>query len=503
MRNSRWFGRLLWLLGVPAIVGLVGYSLLGCGGPGRARGRGSQGGESAALTPSSPRVDRLRSAARGANVVLCVIDAARADHVGCYEYPRETTPNIDRLAREGFLFENHFVQFVETKPSTASLFTSQYPDTHLAYQERMLPEGAFTLAQGFRDAGYHTVLFSQNEYASPLWGLGLHFEEAFYEPHITAAGRKKPMIWQVEALLEQIEPWLKKKPATPFFAYVHFMPPHDPYLTPLEMYYLFYEKEPPNAWRSPYPFEEVERELRAREEPWSQQLYLNRYDSHLLYADWGIGQVEEMLREAGLFENTLFIVTSDHGEAFGEHGYKGHTISAYDETTHVPLVMRFPGRDGPTGRVSGLTQTIDLLPTLFDLLEAPYPKHGIQGRSLLPLMAGGAEEANGCIFSRTAGKPPSYAVRDHGYLLLLYQGGKLRALYDLEKDPRALSNIIEQEPEKAAEMIETFRAFAQQRVAPPLDYVDPDAPAPELPPVQEVDVTEEMRDSLRALGYLK
>ncbi len=501
MCNSRWFGRLLRLLGVCAIVGLVGSSLLGCGGG--ERGRASRGGDSAALTPSSPGVDRLRKSVEGANVVLLVIDAARADHVGCYGYPRETTPTIDRLAREGFLFENHFVQFVETKPSTASLFTSQYPDTHLAYHERMLPEGTFTLAQGFREAGYHTVLFSQNEYASPLWGLGLEFEEAFYEPHITAAGRKKPMIWQAEAVLEQIEPWLKKKPPTPFFAYIHFIPPHDPYLMPLEMYYLFYEKEPPNAWRSPYPFEEVEREVRAREEPWSQQLYLNRYDSHLVYADWAIGQVEEMLREAGLLEDTLFIVTSDHGEAFGEHGYKGHTISAYDESTHVPLVMRFPGRDGPAGRVSGLTQSIDLLPTLFDLLGVEYPERGIQGRSLVPVMAGEAEEVNDYIFARTAGEPPSYAVRDHRYLLLLYQGGKLRALYDLAEDPRALSNVVEQQPEKAAELVEVFRAFAEGQVAPPLDYADADAPTPELPPVKEVDVTEEMRESLRALGYLK
>jgi arylsulfatase A-like enzyme len=153
--------------------------------------------------------------------------------------------------------------------------------------------------------------------------------------------------------------------------------------------------------------------------------------------------------------------------------------------------------------VPGLSQSIDLLPTLFDLIEAPYPKRGIQGRSVLPLMAGEAEEVNEYIFARTAGKPPSYAVRDHRYLLLLYQGGKLRALYDLEKDPRAVSTIIEQQPEKAAEMIEAFRAFAEAQVAPPLDYVDADAPAPELPPVKEVNVTEEMRDSLRALGYLK
>jgi membrane-anchored protein YejM (alkaline phosphatase superfamily) len=304
-------------------------------------------------------------------------------------------------------------------------------------------------------------------------------------------------------VLELIEPWLEKGAPEPFFAYIHFMPPHDPYVTPLDMYMKFYEKDPPNAWRSPYPFDEVEQELRQREKPWSQQLFINRYDSHLLYADWAIGRVEEMLREARVFERTLYIVTADHGEAFGEHGYKGHTISAYDETTHVPLVMRFPGANGRSGRVRGLTRSIDLLPTIFDLIETPYPSRGVQGRSMLPLMAGEVEEVNDHIFCRTAGKPPSYAVRDHRSLLILYQGGRLRALYDLEEDARAVNNIIDERPERAAELLEVFRAFAETQVAPPLDYIDPDAPTPELPEVQEVEVTEEMERTLRALGYLK
>ncbi len=501
MRRVRWLRRGIWLF-VLLVVAAAGYRMLGPRGSERG-GTSWQGRAPAAFTEGSAGVDRLRAAAKGANVVVCIIDAARADHVGCYGYPRDTTPNIDRLAREGFVFENHFVQFVETKPSTASLFTSQYPDTHLAYHERMLAEGTFTLAQGFREAGYQTALFSQNEYASPLWGLGLHFEEARYEPHLIAAGRQRPLLWQAEALLEQIGPWVKKKPRTPFFAYLHFIPPHDPYLTPMEMYRRFQGKEPPGAWRGPYPFEEVERGLRERERPWSEVLYVNRYDSHLLYADWAVGEVERMLREAGLFEDTLFIGSADHGEAFGEHGYKGHTISAYDETTRVPLAMRFPGGKGGGRRVSGLTQAIDLLPTLFDLLEIRYPGEGIQGRSLLPLMAGEREEVNRYIFSRTDGRPPSYVVRDHRRLLVLYQGGELRALYDLEKDPRAVDNIIEERPEEGEELMEVFRAFAEEQVAPPLDFVDRGAPAAELPEVGKVEVTEEMRETLRALGYLK
>jgi len=281
------------------------------------------------------------------------------------------------------------------------------------------------------------------------------------------------------------------------------MPPHGPYIAPPDIYSYFFGEKPPKAWRSTYPFEAVERDLRRSEEPWSQELFLNRYDGHLRYADWAVGQLERMLREAGLFENTLFAVSSDHGEAFGEHGYKGHTICPYDESIHAPLIVKFPGTGGPRGRIRGLTQTIDLLPTILDLFGIPRPDHGIQGRSLVPLIAGEVEEVNDYIFARAAGQPRSYVVRDHRSMLLLYQGGKLRALYDLENDPRAVENVIAQEPERAAELIEVFRSFAERQIHAPLDFVDPEAPSPRLPETGQVEVTEEMRRSIRALGYLK
>jgi len=482
--------RILWLAPLVLVFILAGYLQLGRKKP-------------VGLTQSTPQVQRLRDAARGANVILVVLDAARADHFGCYGYPRDATPNCDRLAREGMVFKNHFTHAVETKPSTTSLFTSQYPDTHLAYGERLQFKGVFTLAQGLGEAGYHTALFSQNGYASPIWGVGLEFHEAFHKPQLGAAGRTVPNIWQPEALLEQIGPWLERHPREPFFAYVHFMPPHDPYIPPLEMYYRFYEQTPPQAWQSPYPFEEVELEARRRQKPYDQHLYLNRYDSNLLYADWAVGQLEQMLQAAGILDRTLLIITADHGEAFGEHGYLGHVTSAYDESTHIPLILRFPGPKAPSGTITGLTQVVDILPTLYDLLEIAIPKEGIQGRTLLPLMAGDAKEVNEYVFCRTAGVPPSYSVRNHQYLLLLYQGGKLRALYDLDKDPRAVDNIADNRPQMVAEMTEVFRTFARQQTAPPLDFADAGVPSPTLPEVERVKLTDDMKRSLKALGYLK
>ena len=497
--------RLLGSLLILAVVVSAGYMIL------RQRGRvpPAAAGEAyrrAALTGDLPAADDLRAAARDANVVICIIDAARADHIGCYGYPRDTTPNIDRLARSGTVFEQHFSQYPETKMSTASLFTSQYPDTHLAYGDRGLAESTFTLAQGLRAAGLHTVLFSQNGYASPMWGLGEQFDEAYYEPHLKEAGRDLPDIWKPEALLEQVESWLEKRPRSRFFAYVHFMPPHDPYIAPAGTRQYFAGQQPPNAWLSDYPFDEVERERRGKERPWSEQQQrrmLNLYDGNLRYADWAVGELEMLLREAGVFESTVFIVTSDHGEAFGEHGYRGHTFSAYDETIRIPLVIKLPKSNVPGRRISALTQSVDVMPTLLDLLEAPYPRDGVQGRSLLPLMAGEADEVNDYIFARAAGEPPSYVVRSHEWMLVLYRGGRLRALYDLKEDPRALHNVIESRPEEADRAMEAFRAFARSQTAPPLHFVDSDAPPPELPEVNKIEVNEEMRRSLEALGYLR
>jgi len=219
-------------------------------------------------------------------------------------------------------------------------------------------------------------------------------------------------------------------------------------------------------------------------------------------ADRGVAQLEELLREAGHLDDTLLIVTADHGETFGEHGYKWHPTCPYNESIHIPLLIRFPG-GGPTGRVRALTQTVDLLPTIFDLLEVPYAENEIQGRSLVPLLTGEAEKVHDYVFCRTQGTPPAYVVRDLRYALILWEGGELRALYDMQADPWQTRNIIEEEPERSREMLDVFRRFAMSQRNPPMHFVDPDAPTADLPPVPEVRVSDQSRRELEALGYLR
>jgi arylsulfatase A-like enzyme len=229
--------------------------------------------------------------------------------------------------------------------------------------------------------------------------------------------------------------------------------------------------------------------------------WVNLYDANLRYADWAVGELERLLREAGVLDRTLLLVTADHGEAFGEHGYIWHGSGVYDELVHVPLLMRFPG-GSPNGAVSGLTQTIDLLPTIFDVLEVPYPREGLQGTSLLPLMAGLADQAHDHVFARCRGEPPSYLVRSLKWAFMLWGNGEWRALYDLEADPGQRKNVIDEHPEAAEAMLAAFEAFALQQRRPPVEFLDPDAAAAPLPAAEETQMTPEVERRLRALGYL-
>ncbi len=465
-------------------------------------GDGLEVANPAPFTPNGPDVSALREAGGGANLVICVIDAARADHLGCYGYPRDTTPNIDRIARESLLFRHHFAQHASTKPSTASLFTSQHADTHLAYQNRPLPEGTFTLAEGLEAAGFATVMFSSNPNAAPATGLGLDFQEVYDQTHV------EPLVdgWEEftlpQPLLSLIGSWLEKNARRRFFAYVHFDPPHQPYLQPEWMTEMFAGQQPPGFEPGGFEFPVGDKELLAKSLHPSLPEWVNLYDANLRFADWAVGELVRLLREAGVFDETVLVVTSDHGEAFGEHGYLWHERGVYDELLHVPLLIRLPGGAG-AHEITGLTQAIDLLPTAFDLFEVPYPGDETQGTSLLPLMAGTDEKGHEHIIARSDGQPPSYLVRGEDWALILYGNGEWRSLYNLRSDPDQRHNVLEDHPMLAEEMLAVFRGFAAAQRRPPFEFLDPAVEPLPVPEEGEVELSPEVQRQLRALGYVK
>ena len=449
-----------------------------------------------------PQLDTFREAAREANLVICLIDAARADHVGCYGYPRETTPNTDRLARESVLFESHFCQATSTKPSITSLLTGQYPDTHLTFGRRILPDSALTLERGLHHAGLHTVLFSSNPEASPWGGVCRDFDEALYQPQIEPRLKSSGDVFAPEPLLELLGEWLPKHGSSRFFAYLHFIPPHLPYSAPDEMKLLFIGQQPPDFRPGPFEFPQISAARNPKRAPALPE-WINLYDANLRYADWAVGEVIRLLREAGLWDKTIFILSADHGEAFGDHGYVWHGTSVYPETTHIPLLIRFPRGLARGKRIPALTQAVDLMPTLFDLFQAPSPRESIQGRSLVPLLTGEADKVHDYIFARGFGDDPSYMMRGTDSALLLYHGEGMQALYDLRTDPHLTRNIASQDPARLEQLMRIFREHIEQQRLPPLYFVDPEAEVPTPPEVPEIEMDALQRGQLRALGYLK
>jgi arylsulfatase A-like enzyme len=475
-----------------------------------------------------PNAADLRAALKNANIIICVLDAARADHFSFYGYPRETTPSFDRLARQSVVFDHHFCTYPNTVPSTASLLTGQYPDTHglraigevFGSELPVLSPQTFTIEQAMARAGFQTLLFSSNQQVTPSMGIGSDFHlcrdlspkilEASSN-HGTTPGR--PSAGDANSsppptaprLVETAARDLKALRRSRFFAYLHFLPPHIPYEAPPDLVALYRGQRPPTYWEGKAAFTQVQYRLQGSMVPVAGPEWANVYDANLRWADQALGDLVRVLKQEGLFDNTLLVVTADHGEALREHAFEFHSACPYDEAIRIPLLVRFPGPRPPVGRVGALTQPVDLLPTLLDLCQIAYPEGEVQGKSLVGLLTGQEGKVRDYVFCRVSGLYPSYVVRSHSHALLLYQGGKLTALYDLKADPWQTRNVIGERPAIANAMKQAFRAFASTQRYPPLEFLDPDLkPALRTGPTRPIStVSEETRRQLRALGYIK
>jgi arylsulfatase A-like enzyme len=461
------------------------------------------------IAPARPQEEDVWAAVKGANLVIVVMDAARADHVGCYGYPRQTTPNIDRLSRESVVFTNHHCQSPHTPISTMSLFTSQYPDTHPLQGRRRYEPPEFTMRLGLQEAGFRTGFFSSNMMASPAFHIGGDYEEVYAPPELERFTRRGEQRIYPEPLLRAFSGWLDKCRGERFFAYLHLLPPHRPYVA-RDATGVMFSGEPPGFEPGDYGLSRCEfaevREFLAghppQPEPPPLPKWINLYDANLQYADWAVGQVERLLTDAGIIEDTLLVVTADHGEAFGEHGYIWHSTAIHDEVSHIPLLMRMPGGRLLAGRYDALTQTIDLLPTVFELFDITYPEEEVQGRSLVPLLTGTAEAGDDCTVIRSKG-PPKYMIRNQRYALVLYESPECRALYDLECDPGQKCNVIEDCREEAEVLLEAFDAYAAAQERSPTGFLEGGDARETEPEAAPEGMSPELQKELRALGYLK
>jgi arylsulfatase A-like enzyme/Tfp pilus assembly protein PilF len=417
--------------------------------------------ETTVATSPSPMAARTPVAL---NVILITLDTLRSDRLSCYGSNLVDTPNIDAFADEGVRFTDAASTVPFTLPAHSSIMTGLYPPGHGVRENvgYVLDERFPTLAELLGRGGWATGGFVSAFVLDHRWGIGRGFEHYFDDFNLRemeTANLGSVQRDGAETVATAVS-WLDERPADrPFFLWLHLYDAHEPY-TPAE------------PFKSRYPG--------------------RPYDAEVAYTDSLVGDFRHALDERDLLEDSLVVVTSDHGEGLGDHGETYHGFFVYDSTIHVALIVRLPSGDGAGRVVDRAVSHVDLLPTILDLVGLPAPEN-VQGRSLVPLIAG----------QDVAWDRPVYS--ESLYPLLHYGWAPLRALradrfkfidvprpelYDLADDPGENRNLHDEQPGRADELEAELGQLRRR--------IERDAPSPDSTPQMD----ERTLAQLRALGYV-
>jgi arylsulfatase A-like enzyme len=453
---------------------------------------GRAGRDPLAAVPLAPeddaRADALRRALAGSNVLLVILDAARAASFGAYGYPRATTPEIDRIAKEGVVFERVYTPAVYTLGAMSSIWTSQYPDRHhseVSFSAR-LPKDRLTLAELLAAQGIHTGGFVANAVAGKMFGFDrgfTDFDEVFATLGSSGASFRKVL-----------PPWLAGNRERRFFAYVHFREPHFPYdpEPPFDTRFGPDGPIPKEARRTEAFFKDVSQGRRPFSAEEREHL-VRLYDGNLAFADQEVGEIRRALEAEGLWEKTVVIVSADHGEELYERGWVGHNVHVYEPSVHVPLVVRFPRETGPAGaRIAELADLLDLAPTIADVFGVRGKggsAEAFQGRSLLPVALGAPGKA--AVLSRTIWDRPRYALSDSRFKFFYDTRTGEERLYDMIADPGESSDLAAAQPLRASYYRQALHQWT-------LDLARRPGSGGE-----EASVSPEQCENLKALGYIQ
>ncbi len=410
---------------------------------------------------------------RPPNVVLISIDTLRPDHLGCYGYGRDTSPEIDRLAAAGIRFEQAIAHASSTLPSHASMLSSLLPQHHGASYalKRPLPESAQTVAEVLRGAGYRTASFNGGGQIGPDFGLTQGFE--IYD------SRQLPLDAQVDQALT----WIDGLGDAPFFLFLHTYDVHHPYEPEPAMLELFADEDYGGELGDAISVELL-RDINAGEvEITDADLahIVSTYDAEIRAMDRSIGDFLRRLEARRLYDDALVIFTSDHGEEFGEHGSVGwHSHSLYDELLLVPLILKLPASEHRGTTVGEQVRLIDLAPTILEEAGLPIPaqyaglglRRVVEGRLDAPLPAISLKDTEG-----------------QNYQSLRLRGRKwvYGSLFDLERDPGERQDLAASDPETAARLGAELRRMLAET---------------ELQAAEPIELDDAAREQLEALGYV-
>lgn len=412
--------------------------------------------------------------AEGFNVVLITIDTTRADHLGCYGNDIVKTPNLDRFASEGARFEQCISVAPITLPSHTSIMTSTYPFVHgvRANGAFRVPAANLTLAEIMRAHGYRTGAQVAAFVMAAQYGLNQGFDD-YVDVDVAPdalmpggeaveaggwAGRRQWAERRGDKVRAGAVDWLRAHASDKFFLWVHFFDPHQPY-------------DPPEPYKTGYR---------------------SPYSGEIAYVDDQIGQLRKAMEDIGVADRTLVCVVADHGEGLGEHNEMTHLSFVYDTTVRVPLILWCPGRVPAGSTIGAQVRTIDVTPTLLDMVALP-PKPDAEGTSLVPLLDG----------SRTDLDLPAYAETFVPKFMFQFSATRcLRAggwkyihaptpeLYNVAQDPGERNNLADTHPDRVASMREQLRQIVIE------------APPPVAVSQAAQDVTPEDVQRLADLGYV-
>lgn len=406
------------------------------------------------------------------NVLLITLDTTRADHLGVYGYARDTSPNLDRLASEAIVYENAYSTSSWTLPAHASLFTGKFPSSHGARRDRegpliladavhapestrargMSPEER-TLATILRTQGYATAGFVAGPWLMQPFGLGRGFE-TWDDENVVMGGRP------ARELSDRALAWLAREPREPFLLFLNYFEPHAPYA-------------PPDG------FSRAFLPAGARPDAGNASQARDLYDAEILYMDFELGRLLDALRERGLYERTLVVVTADHGELLGEHAQWGHGQALWEPLVRVPLIVKPAGPRQATQRLERRVSLVDVLPLILRELgldrEEPGSAPGVLAElRLAPLR----------------GEATTWRALWRGSLKYLSSSRGEQHLFDLAQDPEEREDLAAGQTERTTDLARELETTLAE-LPPPLETLGP-----------ETVVGAETVEALRALGYL-
>jgi arylsulfatase A-like enzyme len=467
-------------------------------------------------------------------VLLISIDTLRADHLGCYGYSRDTSPRIDRLAGEGVTFDRAISSTSWTLPSHMAIFSSLFDSVHgVQATGRKYALDHPLLAEVMRSAGYRTAGFHSGPLLDEGYGFSAGFDsyvdcsrgaerrarrgegpphrrapqgvgrpEKVQEEGLVGAFRRRvlrrgggaPTVVTNPYLFERVSGWLEEGMEEPFFLFVHYWDVHWDYVPPSPYDTMF---DPGYDGSMDFTNFPRNREIHPNMDPRDLEHLIALYDGEIRWTDEWIGKLIDRLEEKGVLDRTLVILTSDHGEEFFEHGKKGHRKALYDESIHVPLIVRYPDRLPAGFRVGGQVRTVDIYPTVLEMTGVGTV-HGLQGLSLRPLMDDEPETADfpPAVSELSLGWVEMTSVRRNEHKTIQDRKAETITHFDLEKDPGEQRPIGAGEDPRIPSWIQELRDTSEdlERVKAAIQWVSEDntfEPDPEL------------LETLRSLGYVK